>query len=285
MRGILSICVVVLCSVSYAQVELKRIGYLDKKLNESSGIVYENSNSLWTINDGGNSATLYNIDSTGKIIREIDIPDSKNRDWESITLGNNGYLYIGDFGNNNNSREDLVIYRIKFYEILGNDKLDVDKIEFSYDDQDDFPPKDSEMKFDCEAMVAMNDSIFLITKNRSKPYDGKVHIYGLRGDKGKHKARKLSTYDTHSKSMYYSWITDACFYNNDLLLLSHNRFYRIKNFKLDPYNTPKLIEYKLNHFSQKEAICAGGNGELYVTDEKVGPFDAKLYRIKLTFEE
>lgn len=285
MRLVILIGIVFTSLFASAQVELKRIAYLDKKLNESSGIVFENSNSFWTINDGGNSATLYNIDSTGKIIREIDVPDSKNRDWESITIGNNGYLYIGDFGNNNNSRKDLVIYRIKFYEVLGNDKLDVDKIEFSFDDQEDFPPNDSELKFDCEAMVAINDSIFLITKNRSKPYDGKVHIYGLRGDKGKHKARKISTYNTQSKSMYYSWITDACLYKNDLLLLSHNRFYRIINFKESPYDTPKMIEYKLNHFSQKEAICAGKNGQLYVTDEKVGPFDAKLYRINLTFED
>jgi sugar lactone lactonase YvrE len=35
-----------------------------------------------------------------------------NIDWEDITKDKDGNLYVGDFGNNDNERKDLCIYKI-----------------------------------------------------------------------------------------------------------------------------------------------------------------------------
>ncbi len=268
-------------NMSYAQFKCELLGKLPGKLQESSGLVFENENSLWTLNDGGNGSYLYNIDSTGEVVRKVEIKDHKNYDWESLHLSDNGYLYIGDFGNNANKRKHLKILRIKFSKLIGGESFKVKEIEFSYEDQDEFPPKDKNKIYDCEAMVVVEDSIYLITKNRTKPFDGQIHIYSMPATPGKYKARHHSVYDSGINSMYYGWITDADLHNGHLYLLSHNKFFKIPNFGKNPLVKRKLKTFRLSSYSQKEAIAFGHNRTFYLTDEKFGILGPKLYKVTL----
>ncbi|WP_243389575.1 hypothetical protein [Flavobacterium cyanobacteriorum] len=79
-------------------------------LSEVSGIEYT-GNALWAIEDSGNKNILYRLSDAGEITAQIAIA-CKNKDWEDITSDTEGNLYIGDFGNNDNDRDDLAIYKI-----------------------------------------------------------------------------------------------------------------------------------------------------------------------------
>ena len=97
-------------------VTLRHVCTLPTEIQESSGLVVESPNVFWTHNDSGDKARLYQFDSTGVLRRTIVVKSATNAsnvDWEDIALdAAKRNFYIGDFGNNGQSRKDLVIYKI-----------------------------------------------------------------------------------------------------------------------------------------------------------------------------
>ena len=61
---------------------------LPDTLNEASGIIYNSPDSIWWINDSGNTPTLFLSDLNRNILEKIDIPNAKNKDWEDLTSDN-----------------------------------------------------------------------------------------------------------------------------------------------------------------------------------------------------
>ena len=134
-------------------------------LNENSGLIYF-ENHLWLINDGGNSPSIYVLDTLGNLIREVTVIGSSNVDWEGLSQ-NEEHIYIGDFGNNSGSRDDLCIYEIDKENIMDPNITEVEAIKkpFVYANQDQFNWPLNEHNYDCEALIASNDSLYLFTKN------------------------------------------------------------------------------------------------------------------------
>ena len=91
--------------------KISKIGNLPPIANESSGIARTGKGTFWTHNDSGGKPELYEIDSTGKLLSTKVIPNSENTDWEDLTEDENGNIYIGDFGNNGNTRHSLTVYK------------------------------------------------------------------------------------------------------------------------------------------------------------------------------
>lgn len=151
----------------YAQQDLKwlkikkyKVATLSDSLKETSGLTFFRDK-LYTINDGGNSSEVFEIDkSSGKILDVIKT-DLKNRDWEAITSDSIN-TYIGDFGNNVGTRKDLKIYKIPFKDSVKIDSIQ--EIPFFYPEQKDFEPKNINNDFDAEAMIFLNGKIHLFTK-------------------------------------------------------------------------------------------------------------------------
>ncbi|MCC6459948.1 MAG: hypothetical protein IT260_05740 [Saprospiraceae bacterium] len=146
-----------------AQSDLPRRTALPDAIREVSGIVRLPDGKLWLLNDSHNPSELFHFDpQSGALLetRRLPVP---NRDWEDLTTDNNGYLYIGDFGNNYNKRRDLCIF--KYHLATGQ----LDSICFRYPDQQDFPPEDKRnWNYNCEAMIFWNDSLHLFSKNAFK---------------------------------------------------------------------------------------------------------------------
>ncbi|MEA5139982.1 hypothetical protein [Arcicella rigui] len=142
--------------------KITKIAQMPPVVNESSGLVATaKDTTFWTHNDSGGKAEIYEVDKTGQLLSVLRFPTIKNEDWEEITRDKDGYLYIGDFGNNQNTRRELIIQKV-------NEKTAtlLEPIRFHYADQEKFPPEDIDKNFDCEAFFAKGDSLYLFSKNR-----------------------------------------------------------------------------------------------------------------------
>lgn len=143
-----------------AQQKIKKRFTLPPELSEASGLYIAGPDSLWWHNDGGDGAKLYLTNGRGKILHTVALPSLRNKDWEDITVDDGGKVYIGDFGNNTNVRQDLRIYR---YDLQSGA---LDSLAFRYEDQQEFPPPPERSNFDMEAFFWLNDSLHLFSKNR-----------------------------------------------------------------------------------------------------------------------
>jgi len=166
---------------------------LPNEISENSGLIMMNDR-LWTFNDSGGLPVLYAVDTSKRtVVQRIKIVNATNTDWEDITLDST-YIYIGDFGNNRGSRKDLKIYRITRagVPVDGDAEVDAEIIAFSYPEQLSFERSRSH-NFDCEAMIAAGDSLYLFTKNRG---DGQTVLYSLPKTPGIWQAKKLATFNS-----------------------------------------------------------------------------------------
>jgi hypothetical protein len=144
---------------------------LPNDLQEISGLT-QGGSKWWGHNDSGYQEEFFSIDpEAGNIFQKVTLKNAKNRDWEDIASDGIN-LYVGDFGNNNNDRQNLGIYIVPLFWIGNSNSETVQDTEwsflpFSYADQTNFTtqPEDSTV-FDCEAMIFCNDRIQLFTKSR-----------------------------------------------------------------------------------------------------------------------
>jgi hypothetical protein len=118
------ICILCLVSVLAAQ----KIPYgppatlatiKDKSISESSGLVASRTmpGAYWTHNDSGDGPFIYAIDTHGDSLGTFRVNGAQNRDWEDIAAGpgphrDKSYLYIGDTGDNDSVRPEVIVYRV-----------------------------------------------------------------------------------------------------------------------------------------------------------------------------
>ena len=256
---------------------------LPSSLKEVSGISYSPQSCLvWALEDSGNKNKIYGIDSNGKIVNSLTIKETKNIDWEDITKDKNGNLYIGDFGNNENTRQDLCIYKIA-KEALGNKEVTpMYKVAFSYPEQNGFPPKKKELLYDVESFFELNGNFYLFTKNRSKGFDGTTLLYRIPNNEGFHQAELLGKYKTGNDFDNYA-ITSAAISpdQSKVVLLSHSRIWLLENYQGDHFFSGNIKEFNLKHNSQKESICFKDSDVLYIADEKTKNNGGMVYQISL----
>lgn len=245
------------------------VTYLDEELNESSGLVNLNGE-IWTHNDKGGEAKLYQIDiNDGSIIRTVVVENAVNIDWEDLT-SDEVYVYIGDIGNNDGSRTDLKIYRISRYMLKNYDVVYADIINYSYSDQTSFEPNYHNTDFDCEALISYQNDLYLFTKNW---VDYQTKCYKLPNQPGTHVAEYQSTFDVGCL------ITGAEFNVSPdmLILIGYNLnggsyTWLFNNFQGSDFfngNDTKLIWTSL---TQIEGICQNIGNSFYISSEKYAGF-------------
>jgi hypothetical protein len=148
-------------------------------------------------NDGSDGSRFYRFNpENGSVNQEISLKNASNKDWEDVAASST-HLYLGDFGNNLNDRQDLGIYRIPLNKIGNDDTESIDDdewnfIPFAYADQTDFStqPQDSTV-FDCESIIFWNNKIHLFTKNRKDYITSHYIVNQVSG-----KAEKVESFDT-----------------------------------------------------------------------------------------
>ena len=151
------------CIYSPTNYTLNLVNNLSDVLQENSGLIRV-GDFLYTFNDSGSGAVIYELDTLGMVLRTITISGATNVDWEAITA-NATHVFIGDVGNNNGNRHDLCLYRF-LKSNLTLDTIQAEKLPFYWSDQTQFTSLPNANNYDCEAIiVAETDSVTLYTKN------------------------------------------------------------------------------------------------------------------------
>lgn len=262
---------------------IEEIFSMPKQIKEASAVeVTEKSDLIWTLEDSGNEPQLFALNFKGEIANTVKIIDAENNDWEDLTSDKDGNLYIGDFGNNDNDRKDLAIYKISASDLSKKKTSVAEKITFFYPQQTLFPPKKSERFYDVESFFLFEDNFYLFTKNRSSKFDGTTLLYQVPNQPGNHPAKLISSFKT-CENFNYCAVTSADISpdGKKIALLSADKVWLFTDFTSTNFLSGKVEQIELNSFTQKEGICFVSNDKVYITDEKDKKTGGKLYQLLL----
>ncbi len=262
---------------------------LPDALNEASGIVYYSQDSIWWLNDGGNSPTLFLSNADGKVLKSQIVPNTLNRDWEDLTYDTKGNLYIGDFGNNRNRRKDLTIY------VFNPNSSKLDSIRFNLPDQNSFPPTDiAKQNFDLEGFFWKDDYLHLFSKSRLGNGNYTTRHYRISAEKSGQTAVILE-----DKFLEKRVVTSAAIAQDGktVVLLSYHykRFlgffpitktsiFRFTNFEGENYLSGDMKRYKVSAWifpTQYESIDFCEEDRVIIASERTAFIRARGRKIKL----
>jgi hypothetical protein len=249
---------------------------LDNELIEISGLlIYDEL--FWGFNDSGGKNKIYGFNLNGEIEKEIEIKDAKNNDWESITQDDKN-IYIGDFGNNMGSRENLCIYKIKKKDIQNKktQKIDSQKIEIKYAEQTQFIHLPQTTVFDCEAMTEFKGSLYIFSKNW-KEYT--TAVYKIPTKKGKYSLSAIDTFNVNGLITGADVSPDK----TQLALVGYKNYqsfiWLFSDFTDDNFfkGSSKYFHLHETGNAQTEGICYRDNKTLLVSCEQTKAFKQQVF--------
>ena len=240
---------------------------LPTEVHETSGLFFHNGR-LWTHNDSGSKPMLYALDtSTFEVVQRITLANANNKDWEELCTDGET-VFVGDFGNNFGNRKDLKIYTFPLSALPenGDATVEVDTISFVFGDQTDFSKRIIN-DYDCEAMFAANDYLYLFSKGWET---GTTRMYRLSKTPGNQVAEVVNGFDSQGL------ITGADYdkENRVLALVGYVKtvwkpfMYLIFNFdEAGVKLSHRRFEMPQWRAAQTEGICFFDYGKCYVSAE------------------
>ena len=264
-------------------VQVAKIAELPSVLQESSGIEIAATGGFWSFNDSNGEAELYRIDESGALLQTVKVENADNKDWEDITIDDEGNLYIGDFGNNDNDRNNLRIYKINSGDLGQNDdSVAAQKIKFAFPDQNEFPPPPAERFFDVESLFAKGNNLFLLTRDRSLPFAGKTRLYKIPNTPGDYIAEYVDEFVT-DKDQKKGQITaaDISADFSRLVMISNESVWLFQNISGEDFFTGELIHCDFSRSSDLEGIVFQEENTLFLTSEGKPDEAAQLFRMTI----
>lgn len=242
---------------------------LPKILEETSGLAIRND-TLWTLNDSGNEATLYAISSTGALVDSRQTTRA-NIDWEDMTTAS-GNLIVADIGNNFGTRKNLYLLEI---DLNNGGATTLDSIPFHYPEQENFGYQQA-TPFDAEGVIFIEDQLVVFTKNRSTQI---TEIYTV--SKTSEAAKKIGSLPVGSL------ITGADYHqeSNTLALTGYGKnkiqyLYVINNFTLSTISSASINQYDLHlNEAQVEAVAILDPKTFWITSEETTKYNAFLAKV------
>lgn len=269
-------------SVTKSDNGLKTEFTLPKKLKEVSGIALsQNQKTIWAIEDAGNKNVVYGLNRKGELITDVLVENAENNDWEDITKDRAGNIYIGDFGNNENDRQNLSILKLDLKRDAQKSTNVIQTTKFHYEGQTEFPPKKSKLLYDCEAFVEKDGNFYLFTKNRSKGFDGTFLVFQIPNKEGDFEAKLVGKLKLEGGYNDAAITSAAINSKNQIVLLTHKNIHVLSGFTTDDFNSAKIQKIPLQHNSQKEAVVFVDDKTMLIADEKDKKTGGNVYRFSL----
>lgn len=268
------------CAQSTFYGQLEPLGSFPSELKEVSGIETSPSGDIWVIEDSGNKDKIYNVDKKAQLTKSLKIDKAKNKDWEDLALDNSGNLYIGDFGNNDNERKDLTIYKVSKSE-LAKKEPKATKIQFRYPEQKSFPPEKDSLYFDTEGLLHWDGHLYIFTKNRTRPYSGKTLIYRIPDNEGEYSAESLgSLFLCGDKDQCSVTGADISPDGKTIALLSYGLVFLLTDFELSNFSKANIKIVDLDCQTQIESISFLNDTTLLIADERNKHGGGNLYQYR-----
>jgi hypothetical protein len=255
------------CTYNNSSVGVTDSWIMPSVMMETSGLIYFD-NSIWTHNDD-TDINLYRINpSNVDDFQTFELTGTINTDMEDIAQDED-YIYIGDFGNNvNGNRTDLHVLRVEKTSLLNNFPQ-IDTIWFSYLLQTDFNPTGSNnTDFDCEALIASSDSLYLFTKEWVSE---KTSLYVLPKTPGTYIAE-------YRANLNVSGLITGAEYIEDKRIIALSGYsslvqpfiYLLYDFQSDNFFDGNKRKISLNlAFHQVEGITTDDGLNYYISNEKL----------------
>ena len=252
----------------------KIIGKIENNIiEEASGLVesVENSNSLWTHNDGGDGPFLYLISSfDAKILKKISLVGIKNEDWEDLAIGpsilgdTSTYIYLGDIGDN---KKNKTIKKIHFFREPKIKDFDNELIEINDIKTISFYSEKKIENFETLMIDPNSKELFLIAKNKKK----KQNIYKIDTENIEiDEIQKAKKYLTLNLINLKGEITGGEISRNGqkCLIKTYKNVFLWERKKDEKWKNiwsqaPKILKYIPE--SQGEAICWSNDEKAYFT--------------------
>ena len=252
----------------------KIIGKIENNIiEEASGLVesVENSNSLWTHNDGGDGPFLYLISSfDAKILKKISLVGIKNEDWEDLAIGpsilgdTSTYIYLGDIGDN---KKNKTIKKIHFFREPKIKDFDNELIEINDIKTISFYSEKKIENFETLMIDPNSKELFLIAKNKKK----KQNIYKIDTENIEiDEIQKAKKYLTLNLKNLKGEITGGEISRNGqkCLIKTYKNVFLWERKKDEKWKNiwsqaPKILKYIPE--SQGEAICWSNDENAYFT--------------------
>jgi len=276
---LLLVCCLSSCT-NYGQLEF--IARLPKNLDENSGMAILDATSVWIIEDGKNPDNIYEVDLHGKILREFEVKNAKNEDWEDLANDPEGNIYIADLGNNTLKREELIVYKLPDPRIEPGDKIDAEKIEVRYPGQNGKHSPNAYARHDSEALFYRGGFLYIITKDRSRPFTGEAFIYKIPAKKGSYVAQRIGSFTPcGERGVCEITAADISPDGKKIALLGYGTIWVFTNFQGDDFTKGSLSTVNLGLTTQLESIGFQDNNTLLLSDEKLGGTGRNLYKFVL----
>lgn len=261
------------CSITenkVRSVKFERQIALPSALNETSGLYCPADDTIYTINDSGNTPVLFELNANGEIRNER-LLNAKNRDWEAIT-GNSRYIFIGDIGNNAGKRQNLNIIK------LDKRTNQITSLNFTYSNNEIENNEYVKHDFDAEALVSAQNNLYLFSKSWQS---NKLYIYKIDTQA---KEQALTAFTTTDN---LPGVVTGVDYNprtDEFIVVGYsvNAFKMFtpfiavlnKNFELSETIAVKGVQ-------QVEGICVSPNGAMWISQERSFLQGAKLFKLVL----
>ncbi len=262
-------------TVSLSMIPEPFIPKLPDVLVESSALIYYNG-LLWTLNDSGGENKIYGFDFSGNIQKEIKVKNAENDDWEEMAQDDKN-IFIGDFGNNNGTRKNLRIYKIKKKDLDAKDsEVKAEVIEFAYANQKNFHFTMHDTPFDCEAMIELNDKLYLFSKDWEKQT---TTVYKIPKKEGKYKLVPEETFNVNGLVTGADFSPDK----KSLALVGYRDFvpfiWLFSDFKDDHFFSGKKSFILMDSIAeaQTEGICFLNNNILLISCEQTSSFPQQVF--------
>ncbi len=145
----------------------------DPAIKESSGLVASRTSPgvYWTHNDSGDGPFIYAFDSRGEKRGVWRVTGARARDWEDIAAGpgpqrQRQYLFIGDIGDNNERRTEIVVYRVPEPKIAAADARSTKARPLHTENAEFIRLQYPDGKHDAEALMVhpVSGDLYIVTK-------------------------------------------------------------------------------------------------------------------------
>jgi hypothetical protein len=229
-------------------------------LPEASGVAVSQRTPgvLWTLNDSGEPAVVA-IDSAGTVKGRVHLAGAMLRDWEAIAVARcatgGSCLFVGDIGDNQERRSEIVIYRLPEPRLEDKTASVVDVFAGTFPDR----PHDTEAMF-----ITADGGMFVITKDKPAavfkfPDDARPGVAAALVQVGFIPAESVTDAATSPDGRFVAVRT-----KEEVLFFRSNE---ISSGGVD-HSTP--IRVVAMGEPQGEGVAIGGDGTVYLTGEGGG---------------